>query len=164
MNILKSALNTVGSFFKNLAGGLTFLIGMALTVYAIYLIDTRVFPVMADYKVNVVPDLAHRAFVSTGQFRWKRDCTMEGLRVYGKGGSLDRSVVIVNMNRPELVHMAAADVSAGLLQFGPLPFPMVGNPTGADRIEIIGLFQCHPLWVHVQTLGVLDAHTFKQIQ
>ena len=145
---------------KMVANGIGFFVGAVTAGWIAYNIDTR-FPVIENFVIDA--HIEHTQMVAKGTMNWVRDCPMQYLHIYATAPGVE-GILLVNINREQLLNIAAADIKLGPMKFGPIKVPLMEDPQGYKTIQIIGDYKCHPFWVQTDILAVLDASTLRQIK
>lgn len=134
---------------------LAFVIGAALMLVVVYMADTRLFPVVTDWRLDYI-EREGDAYRVGGALRKTRPCELvitEVMAVPTSPLQPRRSIY-----RVKPYHMTGASVSTGYHAWGPWSIRIPALLETAKReqfayIEVVGVHRCHGLWLHETVYG-----------
>lgn len=118
------------------------MLGLGLTVWLLWNIETRFFPVVTDFKVTEAT-LTTKGLLLSGTINKTRNCELVSMSI-SKLRDGHPSVIL----EKESTDLFVPDSSIGLHMWGPLTLPVdLSNLDMNDKISVVALHRCHSLWL-----------------
>lgn len=124
--------------------------GLLLSLWLIYNIETRFFPVVNQFSVASI-ERSTDGYTAHGELTKTRTCEFLGLTMYAI--KRDAPKYLAGQFKKEIF---GSDVGTGRQSWGPWTMQFPAKVTDYERIEIQGTHRCHALWLQTTTYYTLD--------
>lgn len=118
-------------------------LGFLMTLWIVYNVETRFFPVVSDFQIQaIIQNQKDKKLILWGTLDKKRSCELLNLSVYRHPGSEPMELLIQYQK-----NILGADAGVGPQTWGPIPVYFPTHVKDEDEIEIIALHRCHAVWL-----------------
>lgn len=115
--------------------------GMLVTLWLIWNVETRFFPVVEDFKLNSVVR-TEAGYTAFGELDKVRACEFLGLTLYAH--SHGRPKLLLAQFKKDIF---GSDVGVGHQTWGPWTVQFPPQIATYEHLEIQGTHRCHALWL-----------------
>lgn len=115
--------------------------GMLLSLWLIYNVETRFFPVVTDFTVSSITKSAD-GYTAYGELNKSRTCEFLGLTIYAHRPGAPK--LLLAQYKKDIF---GSDVGAGRQTWGPWTMQLPEKIRAYEHLEIQGTHRCHALWL-----------------
>lgn len=115
--------------------------GMFVSLWLIWNVEMRFFPVVTDFKVSQVISTAD-GYMAYGELRKARSCEFLGLTIYAH--SEGEPKLLIGQFKKDIF---GSDVGTGHQTWGPWTMAFPPAVAQYDHIQLQGTHRCHALWM-----------------
>lgn len=131
-------INLAAKFFVNAVAPA---FGMLLSLWLIWNIETRFFPVVDGFKVNSVVK-TNAGYTAFGELNKARSCEFLGLTIYAHSNGQPK-MLLAQFKKD----IFGSDVGTGHQTWGPWTVNFPPQIAAYEHLEIQGTHRCHALWL-----------------
>lgn len=131
------------------------IVGALIAFFAIYQIEMRFFPVVTNFKIETL-DKEIGEYVVTGVYKKQRPCEFVATNIIATGPNIPATLVY-QVKQSDI----GANVSTGLIKWGPYRIPEPKSFNGITAIQIIGIHRCHIFWSQETVYGIFPIELFR---
>lgn len=135
---------------KWLVNGIAPVFGFLLSLWLIWNVETRFFPVVEDFKMTSVV-ATREGYLAAGELRKVRNCEFIGLTIYASKPGFPK--MILSQSKKDIF---GSDVGVGHQTWGPWFGPLPKAVANYDKLEIQGTHRCHALWLQTTEYFQMD--------
>lgn len=125
--------------------------GIIMSLWTIYNIDTRFFPVVRDFKVEYIRKEPDGGFTAGGTLVKSKPCEFLGLTIYGVKNGTPK--LLVAQFKKDIF---GSDVGQGYQSWGPWTVRLPPALLEMDQMEIMGTHRCNGMWVQSTVYTTFD--------
>ena len=129
--------------------------GALVAFFAIYHIEMKFFPVVTNFKIETL-NKEIGDYVAAGSYKKQRPCEFLATNIISIGPNIP-ATLIYQVKQSDI----GANISTGLIQWGPYRIPEPKSFNGMTAIQIIGIHRCHIFWSQETVYGVYPIELFK---
>jgi hypothetical protein len=130
-------------------------IGALIAFFAIYQTEVRFFPVVTNFKIEVLQKEIGD-YVVSGTYKKQRPCEFVATNIIAVGPNIPATLI----HQVKLTDIGA-NISTGLIQWGPYRIPEPKSFNGMTEVRIIGVHRCHVFWSQETVYGVFPIELFR---
>lgn len=137
----------IGRAVYRVAGFFAFMAGLVCSLFVIWSIETRFFPVITDFKITAFERVGDR-YIIEGQFNKRRPCELLATNVLAVPRQMLAPSRLIHQIKP--FDIAGGNAPTGRSIWGPysIPFPhkVFENEDLIAWVEVRSVHRCHALW------------------
>lgn len=122
--------------------------GLLITMWLLWNVETRFFPVVNDFHVKTFVKLSANEYVVTGELNKSRSCELVSLSVTRRPPN--EPTTIIAQYKKEIF---GADAGTGRQNWGPVVLKFPSSIEPLEEIEVVALHRCHALWLQQSSYG-----------
>lgn len=115
--------------------------GLLVSLWIIWNVETRFFPVVQDFKVNSIVK-SEAGYTAMGELKKSRSCEFLGLTIYAHRPG-EPKMLLAQFKKD----IFGSDVGTGHQSWGPWTVRFPAKVSEYEYLEIQGTHRCHALWL-----------------
>ncbi len=124
--------------------------GMLLSLWIIWNVETRFFPVVNDFTFVSITK-SEQGYTAYGELNKSRACEFLGLTIYAHKPGHPK--LLLDQYKKDIF---GSDVGAGRQTWGPWTVQLPERIREYEHLEIQGTHRCHALWLQTSEYANLD--------
>ena len=133
------------------------MLGLFVSLWIIYNVDTRFFPVVTNFKVEYIRKEPDGGFTAGGTLVKAKACEFLGLTIYGTKPGMPK--LLVAQFKEDIF---GSDVGAGHQSWGPWTMKLPHALRDMQQLEIMGTHRCNGMWVQNTVYANLEVKDLPQ--